>query len=136
MHSSFTIKKEAIQLKNSVFWKLEVLEELISRHIFQFSIFALKESSKLCLVFPTFLWIFSYIFVVFMSSQELPLNQILKEFLIPEDLQIIRKRVDTVLISVKLYRWYSNTVMHLGLGVHQVQHTVAIWIKKAAISQA
>ena len=67
------------------------------RFIFQFGIYILKESSKPCLIF-------FYFFVILeksanISNQELSFNHILK-YLISKYLQRIRKKADTVLISV------------------------------------
>ena len=86
--------------------------ELIFQFIFQFSIFTSKESSILCLIF-------SYFCTVFRKSgnvmrQELSFNHIWKECLSFKDLQIIRKKADTVLISfyssstTQNVKWYCN----------------------------
>ena len=69
--------------------RLEVLIELIFRFIFQFSIFILRVSSKRCLSFSYFSTVFEKSAIT--SRQELLFNHILKECLISNDLQIIRK---------------------------------------------
>ena len=58
----------------------------------------LKESSKACLIFCYFSAVFEKSAIIF----PLELHYILKECLISKDLQIIRKKPDTVLISVYL----------------------------------
>ena len=50
MHSHFSGENYVTLLKNSAFCELQVLIELIFRLIFQFSIFASRESSKRCLI--------------------------------------------------------------------------------------
>ena len=71
-------------LKILPFRKLQVLRELIFRCLIVSNFFAV--SGK---------W-------ADLSRQELSFNRILKECLIPKDLQIIRKKADIVLLSVHL----------------------------------
>ena len=54
----------------------------------------------MCLIFSHFSAVFEKL--ANMSQQELSFNQNLKECLISKDLQIIRKKADTFLISVYL----------------------------------
>ena len=96
MCSNFCGKNDVILLKNSAFHELQVLIELIFQFIFQFSILILKESSKWCLIFSCFSADFEKLANI--SSQELSL----RECLISKNIQIIRKKADTVLISVYL----------------------------------
>ena len=83
-------KMTQILPKKSAFCKLQVLIELIFRFTFQFSIFILKQSSKMCLIFSYFSTVFEKLANI--SQQELSLKHILKECLISKDLQIIRKK--------------------------------------------
>ena len=64
-------------------------------------ILILRESSKLYFIFSYFTAVFEKSAII--SRQELSFNHILKECLISKDLQIIRKKPDTVLLSS-----YSN----------------------------
>ena len=57
------------------------------------------------------------------SRQELYFNHILKEHLIPKDLQIIRKNKKQKRFWSKILKRYYNT---LGVGARQVQHTPTI----------
>ena len=58
----------------------------------------LKESSKHCLISSYFSAVFEKLANI--TQQDLSFNRILKEWLISKVLQIIRKKADTVLISV------------------------------------
>ena len=110
----------------------------IFRYIFHFSffsVFTLKESSKRCLIF-------SYFSVVFekpanLSPQETLLIHVLREYLIPEDIQIIREKTGIVLISTYFSCTAENfkAIMCSGVGACQAQHTPIIWKNKVTISQ-
>ena len=76
-HSNFSGKNDIILLRNPAFRELQVLIELISRFIFQFSIFIWRESSKQCLIFSYFSALFEKSAII--SRQELSFNHILKE---------------------------------------------------------
>ena len=96
--SNFRGKNNVILIKNSAFRELQVLTESTFRFIFQFNVLILKESSQRCLIFSYFSAGFEKSANI--SRQELSFNHILKECLISKDLQIIRKKADTLLISV------------------------------------
>ena len=98
MHSNFSSKNDVALLKNSAFRELQIFIELIFRFIFQFIIFILRESSKRFLLLSYFSEIFGKSAII--SRQDLLFNYILKECLISKDLQIIRKKADSILISV------------------------------------
>ena len=70
-------KNNIISLKNSTFCELQVLIELTFPNNFQFSIFILQESSKLCLIFSYFSTVSEK--WVNLSHQKLLFNRILKE---------------------------------------------------------
>ena len=98
MYSNVSGKSRTIFPKNSAFPELQVLKELIFGMTFQFSTFILKKSSKWCLSCSYFSAVFEKLANIL--QQELTFNHILKDCLISQDLQIIRKKADTVLISV------------------------------------
>ena len=87
---NFSSRNDLILLKTSAFHELQVLLEWDFWYIFQLSIFTLKEFSKLCLIFFYFLTVFAEATNV--SRQQLLFNHILKESLVPKNLQIIRKK--------------------------------------------
>lgn len=91
-----------ILLENFVVRELQVFIEIIFRGFFEFSILILKKSSRMYLIFSRFSAVFEKSGNI--SRQEVSFSYILRVGFFSEDLQIVNKKADTVLIRIYVIR--------------------------------
>ena len=91
-----------ILLENFVVRELQVFIEIIFRGFFEFSILILKKSSRMYLIFSRFSAVFEKSGNI--SRQEVSFSYILRVGFFSEDLQIVNKKADTVLIRIYVSR--------------------------------
>ena len=118
--SHFSGKNDSILLKNSAYWKLQVLIELIFQYIFQFSIFILKQSSKWC---PSFSLLFCSFWEI--SKSLLP-RFIVKSYFIETfgsyrfTEQILFWSALIWVVPLLIFKWYCNAfrAWHSSITTH------------------